>query len=367
MLDPREKKLAKLLVSYSVKIQKGEIVLVKGEILAAPILAEIYKEVLLAGGHPILEIVSDDVKENLYKYGSKEQLGWISPHKKWEAKNLDAMIYVRAEENTRSLSNVDPDKQRMVAVAATEINEIFYGRAATGDIKWVLTRIPTQAYAQDADMSQKDYADFVHSTTFCDLDDPTAEWNRIHDEQQVIVDWLKGKKQVTIKSPNANISLSIENRGFINSDGKHNMPSGEIFTSPVEDSAEGWVNFTYPAIRNGREVEGVRLEFKKGKVVKATADKNEEYLLSQLSSDEGARYLGEFAIGTNYGIKQFTNSILFDEKIGGSFHMAVGFGFPDVGSKNKSAIHWDFICDIRENSEIRVDGDLLYKNGQFQI
>jgi len=145
------------------------------------------------------------------------------------------------------------------------------------------------------------------------------------------------------------------------------MPSGEVFTGPVEDSANGWVQFTYPAIRGGREVEGVSLEFEDGKVVKATAEKNEEYLLTQLDSDEGARYLGEFAIGTNYGIQKFTKSILFDEKIGGSFHMAVGAGYPETGSKNKSAIHWDFICDIREDSEIKVDGELLYKDGEFKI
>jgi aminopeptidase len=181
------------------------------------------------------------------------------------------------------------------------------------------------------------------------------------------VDWLEGKKQVTVKSPNADLTLSIEGRTFINSDGKNNMPSGEIFTGPVEDSANGWVEFTYPAIRRGREVTGVRLEFEDGKVVKAKADKNEAYLISQLDSDEGARYLGEFAIGTNYGIQQFTKSILYDEKIGGSFHMAVGAGYPETGSVNKSSIHWDFICDIKEDSEILVDGELLYKDGEFQI
>jgi aminopeptidase len=240
-------------------------------------------------------------------------------------------------------------------------------RSAEGSLRWVGAQYPCPAYAQDADMSLRDYEIFVYSATFADRDDPVAEWQKVHDDQQRIVDWFRGKEMLTVKSPNADLSLSIEGRTFINSDGKKNMPSGEVFTGPVEDSANGWVNFTYPAIRGGREVEGVRLEFENGKVVKATAEKNEAYLLSQLEADEGAKYLGEFAIGTNYGIQQFTKSILFDEKIGGSFHMAVGAGYPETGSVNKSSIHWDFICDVREDSEIRVDGELLYKDGQFQI
>jgi aminopeptidase len=181
------------------------------------------------------------------------------------------------------------------------------------------------------------------------------------------VDWLAGKKQVTVKGPNADLSLSIEGRTFINADGEKNMPSGEIFTSPVEESAQGWIRFTYPAISSGREVEGIELEFKDGKVVSARAEKNEEFLLTMLDTDESARYLGEFAIGTNYGIKKFTKSILFDEKIGGSIHLAIGFGFIEAGGKNQSAIHWDMICDMRDDSEIHVDGELFYKNGQFKV
>ncbi len=190
---------------------------------------------------------------------------------------------------------------------------------------------------------------------------------RIHNEQQKVVDWLQGKNTVTVKSPNVDLTLSIEDRTFINSDGTNNMPSGEVFTGPVEDSVNGWVNYTYPAIHQGKEVEGIHLEFKDGKVVNATAEKNEEFMLAMLDTDEGSRYLGEFAIGTNYGIQKFTKSILYDEKIGGSFHMALGAGYPETGSKNVSAIHWDMICDIREDSEIRVDGDLLYKDGKFMI
>jgi aminopeptidase len=216
-------------------------------------------------------------------------------------------------------------------------------------------------------MSLRDYEDFVYAATFADQPDPVQSWRTVHDRQQQLVDWLRGKERVEVRGPNIDLQLSIAGRTFINSDGKRNMPSGEIFTGPVEDSANGWVRFTYPAIRGGREVEGVEFELRDGKVVQARATKNEEYLLSQLDSDEGSRYLGEFAIGTNYQIQRFTKSILFDEKIGGTIHMAVGAGYPETGSRNRSSVHWDFICDMRHDSEIRVDGELIYRDGQFLI
>lgn len=216
-------------------------------------------------------------------------------------------------------------------------------------------------------MSLRDYADFVYAATYADQPDPVQCWRTVHDRQQRLVDWLNGKSQVIVRGPHVDLTLSIAGRTFINSDGKRNMPSGEIFTGPVEDSVNGWARFSYPAIRGGREVEGVEFTFKDGKVVQATAKKNQEYLLSQLDSDEGARYLGEFAIGTNDQIQRFTKSILYDEKIGGTMHMAVGAGYPETGSRNQSSIHWDFICDMRQESEIWVDGELFYKNGLFQV
>jgi aminopeptidase len=240
-------------------------------------------------------------------------------------------------------------------------------RSATGEFRWVGTLYPTNAYAQDAEMSLRDYEEFVYGACFCDQDDPVARWQEVHDMQQKLVDWLVGKREVRVTGPNADLTLSIEDRVFMNSDGHKNMPSGEIFTGPVEDSVEGWVRFTYPAVTAGREVEGIELKFEKGKVVEASAKKGEEFLLKMLDTDPGARYVGEFAIGTNDGIKRFTKNILFDEKIGGSFHMAVGFGFPETGSKNESAIHWDMICDMRDGGEIHVDGDMFYRSGEFMI
>ncbi len=367
MSDPRIKKLADLLVNYSVKVQPGEWVFINSHVVAEPLANEVLRAVLEAGGLPTIMMNSDNLTETSLKYSTEDQLTWISPITKTLYKEVDVLIALRAFENTKYLANIDPKIQQIRAQARQELMQIYMERAASGDLKWTLTQYPCPAYAQDADMSLSEYQDFVHSATYTDQGDPVSEWERIHDEQQVVVDWLNGKKEVTLKSPNVDLTLSVEGRTFINSDGSNNMPSGEVFTGPVEDSANGWVEYTYPAIEKGKEVSGIRLEFKDGKVVKASAKKNEEFLLAMLDSDDGARYLGEFAIGTNYGIQKFTKSILYDEKIGGSFHMALGAGYPETGSKNVSSIHWDMICDIREDSEIHVDGELLYKDGEFQI
>ncbi|MBC8330583.1 MAG: aminopeptidase [Anaerolineae bacterium] len=367
MADPRLIKLAELLVNYSVEIKPGDWVMVRGDVAAEPLVAEVVRQVVRAGGKPTVLLSSDAIEEAFLREANPEVLEWVSPVNEMLYEQADVLMALRATSNTRALTGIDPQKERIRAVANRGLTETYMRRSAAKELRWVGTQYPCSAYAQEADMSLSEYEDFVYAATFCDRDDPVAAWKQVHDEQQKIVDWLAGKKIVTVKSPNADLTLSIEGRNFINSDGKKNMPSGEVFTGPVEDSANGWVTFNYPAIRGGREVEGVRLEFKDGKVIRASAKKNEAYLLTQLDSDEGARYLGEFAIGTNYGITHFTKSILYDEKIGGSFHMAVGAGYPETGSVNKSSIHWDFICDIQTDSEIRVDGELLYKDGQFAI
>jgi len=280
---------------------------------------------------------------------------------------FDALIDIRSLSNTRSLSNIDPARQSLRAKAYSDLMKIVMERGASKELRWSVTMFPTQAYAQDAEMSLTEFEDYVYGTTYADVEDPVAEWHKIHDDQQRYVDWLADKKLVEIKGPNIDLTLSVEGRTFINADGTHNMPSGEIFTGPVEDSVNGWVRFTYPAVLSGREVDGVELHFEKGKVVKASAKKNEDFLITMLDTDEGSRYLGEFAIGTNQRINRFIKNILFDEKIGGTIHMAVGSGYPETGSKNQSAIHWDMICDMREGGQITVDGELFYLSGEIKI
>jgi aminopeptidase len=262
---------------------------------------------------------------------------------------------------------VDPARQSARAKAMTELMEAFMRRGASGELQWVSTLYPTDAYAQDAEMSLEEFEQYVFATTYADTPDPVAEWRKIHDEQQRLVDWLAGKRTVEVKGPDVELSLSIEGRQFENSDGTKNMPSGEIFTGPVEDSVNGWVRFTYPAVTRGREIEGVELHFERGRVTKATARKGEQFLLAVLDTDPGARYLGEWAIGTNKKIDRFIKNILFDEKIGGTIHMAIGAGYPETGSLNKSAIHMDMICDMRQGGQIRVDDELIYDSGEFTI
>jgi aminopeptidase len=367
MADSRVEKLAELLVNYSVEVRKGDWVLVRGHVLALPLVEQVVKQVALAGGNPTVLLESDEVEEAFLHAASDEQLRWVSPLDELMANQLDARIVVRAASNTRTLTNVDPQRQQFYQNARRKFSSTIMQRTAQGAHRWVLTNFPCPAYAQEADMSLREFEDFVYAATYADHADPVAAWQGIYDTQQKWVDWLKGKDHIDVRGPNVDLTLSVKERSWVNSDGKRNMPSGEIFTGPVENSVNGWVRFTYPAIRDGLEVEGVEFEFKDGKVVRARAEKNEGYLLKQLESDEGACYLGEFAIGTNYQIQRFTKSILYDEKIGGTIHMALGAGYPETGSQNHSAIHWDFICDMRRDSEILVDGVLLYKNGQFQV
>jgi aminopeptidase len=367
MADPRLTKLADLLVNYSVQLQPGEWTMIQAEVVALPLAREVYRAALAVGARPFVQLYDEQMREINLKLATDEQLGWVSPLENLIINELDVMIALRATNNTRAMSHIDPMRAAISQKARTELGRRQMERTAAGEFKWTLTQYPTQASAQEAEMSLSEYEDFIFGATYCDRADPVAEWNRISAMQQSKVDWLKGKRQVTVKSANCDLSLSIVDRVFINSDGRKNMPSGEIFTGPVEDSVNGWVKFTFPAIYQGRAVENVELRFKDGKVVDASATKNEEFLLAQLDMDEGARYLGEFAIGTNFGIKEFTGNILFDEKIGGTIHMALGRSYPETGGQNQSAIHWDMICDMRQGGEIHVDGDLFYKDGEFVV
>jgi aminopeptidase len=374
MPDIRHTRLADVLINYSVNVKPGDRVGIFTQPIAMPLVEEIYRKVLQAGGFPYVQLGGLRTKaetENLSYYllteGSQEQIEHVNRFEKIIREEFECMLVIDGATNTRALSNVDPVKISRRLKAYREVTKVYQQRGASKDLRWVITLFPTEAYAQDAEMSLEEFEEYVYRTTFTDQEDPIGEWNKIHDEQQRLVDWLMGKKHVEVKGPNVDLKLSIKDRGFVNSDGEHNMPSGEIYTSPVEDSAEGWVRFSYPAIYSAREVEGVELTFEKGKVVKASAEKNEVFLKEMIAMDEGASHLGEFAIGTNMCINRFIKNILFDEKIGGTIHMALGFGFPQIGGKNESAIHWDMICDMRGGGQIHVDGDLIYDSGEFKI
>lgn len=367
MSDPRNKKLANVLVNYSTEVKPGDWVVVLGNVITMPLINEVVREVYRAGGHVDVQLSSSELQEISYREGNDDQLKWISPMQKMVTKDADVIISISGTDNTRFMNNIDSKRQKIRQAASAEVFKTFVNRVSLGDVRWVGTQFPCNAYAQEADMSLSEFEDFVYGATFADQPDPISCWKELHNNQVRLVDWLANKKEVTVRGPNVDLTLSVEGRPFINGDGKKNMPCGEIYTSPVEDSANGWVRFTYPTMQGGREIDGVELKFEDGRIVQASAKKNEEYLLQTLDVDEGARYLGEFAVGTNFGIQKFTKSILYDEKIGGTFHVAVGRGFPEANGVNESSVHWDMICDMRQDSEIRVDGELFYKDGQFMI
>jgi aminopeptidase len=374
MPDPRHSNLAKILVTYSTKVKPGDHVAIFSQPAAIPIVREVYREVLRAGGFPYYllggmksRVELEDLAYLLFTEGNETQIQHVNRMEKMVREEFDVMINLYSQGNTRGLSNVDPARQRLRLRAYADLTQTYLERSAAGEFRWVLSMFPTEAYAQDAEMSLAEFEAYVYHTTYADTSNPIDRWQEIHDEQQVLVDWLKGKKKVEVKGPQVDLTLSVEGRKFINSDGTYNMPSGEIFTGPVEDSVNGWVRFSYPAVLRGREVEGVELQFEGGKVVNASATKNEAFLLQMLDADQGSRYVGEFAIGTNKRINRFIKNILFDEKIGGTIHMAVGAGYPQTGSKNKSALHWDMICEMRDGGKIFVDGELFYESGEFKI
>lgn len=367
MPDPRVVKLADVLVNYSTAVRPGDWVFIRGHVAAMPLVEELLRHVLRAGGRPNVVLSSDELQELMLREASDEQLQWVSPIDEMMLGRADVYIAMLAAHNTHALTNIDPRKLQVQALARRDLIATYMRRMGDRSLRAAGTLFPTTGYAQDADMSLPDFEDFAYAAMFVDQPDPVARWQEMEARQQRLVEWLDGKKQVVVRSPNAELTLSIVGRRFINDSGHVNMPGGEIFTSPIEDSVNGWVKFSFPSVRNGVEVDGVSFDLRDGRVVRASAQKNEAYLLSQLDVDAQARTIGEWAIGTNYNIQRFTKSILYDEKIGGTMHMAIGSGFPEIGGKNQSSVHWDFICDLRQDSEIFVDGALFYKNGEFQV
>jgi aminopeptidase len=368
--DPRIEKFAHILVEHSARVQPGDRVIIEATTAAEPLVRELYIQILEKGGipHPLISFpgMMTFTQEDLYlTYANDSQLEFVPTFLKVAYEQFEGRIRIHSSTNTRSLSDIDTKRAQLRGKATGQITETQFRRGAEGSFKWVTTLFPTEAYAQEAGMNLEQYQDFVFRAVHAHEDDPIAYWNGLEASQQQAIDRIQGHKQVALHGPNVDLTLSIQGRKFKNSTGIYNMPDGEIYTGPVEESVNGWVKFTYPAIYGGVAVEGVELTFSNGKVSQVKADKNLDYLLKLLESDAGARYLGEFAIGTNFEVDRFTGQILFDEKIGGSFHMALGAGYPETGSKNKSAIHWDMICDMRTDSEIRVDGEVFYKNGEF--
>lgn len=366
MADPRIKKLAQVMVHYSLAIEPGQKVYLQTAPAAHEFNLAFYEEAIKAGAHVTFAIDGayyPGAQEIFLKHASREQLEWVSPVRRLMIETYDARMVVEAETNTRELAGVDPKRISLWRKANAPLFKKMLRRIESGDLKWCVTVYPTDAMAQEANMSLSDYSEFVYEAGMLNAKDPVALWKAEKAKQRKLAQWLKGKRQVVFKGENIDLSFSIQGRKFILCAGEQNFPDGEIFTSPVEDSVNGWVRFKYPAIFDGQEIEDIELWFENGKVVQEKAQRNQELLTAQLNTDKGARYLGEWGIGTNYNIKQFTKNMLFDEKLGGTIHLALGLGFEEAGGHNTSGLHWDMLCDMAK-SEILVDGKLFYKNGR---
>ncbi len=361
--------MAKIAVNYSTKIKKGDRVLIFGSTIAEDLVLAIIIETIKAGGHPFTNVNVEGEQEAKLKYGSDEQLEYVDDIIIQAAKEFDALISVRAEYNTRKFSGFDQSK---VAKATgnenqRKLNEIIQKRSAQGEFNWVILPYPCEAYAQEANMDILSYTDFMKKSLFLDKDDPVGEWKNLDEKQQKIVDYLDQVKKIHVLGEDTDLTLSVEDRPWKNCSGDHNLPDGEVFTSPVEDSVNGSIRFTYPGIYYGQEVVNVYLEFEDGEVTKATAEKGQP-ILDEILKIDGAKRLGEFAIGNNYGVKDFTKNILFDEKLGGTIHCALGFGPKETGSENESAIHWDILKDMtKEGSKIIADGEVIYEEGKWKM
>jgi aminopeptidase len=288
MNDPRLKRMADLLVNYSVAVKPGQWVGILGDVLTLPALREIYTAVVRAGGNPALLLSDEAMTRTLLREGSDAQLDWLDPAQTLYVNEGDVYIRIGGTPNTRSMTNIDPKRVQRWRAAQRPWLETRMGRAAAGNFNWVGAWYPNEASAQEANMSLEDYADFVFAAMYCDREDPVAEWTRVRQTQDQKVAWLKGKKQVKLQGPNIDLQLSIEGRTFINACGERNMPDGEIFTGPVEESVNGWVRFSYPSIVAGRAVTGIELKFEQGKVVQASAKENEDLLYAQLDTDAGS-------------------------------------------------------------------------------
>jgi aminopeptidase len=365
MRDQRVDALAQILVRYSTRVQKGDVCSIAATTAAEPLTQAVYEEVLRAGGLPIMQLQTSGAQAAFYELASDEQLDWVPPTTEWTVENADVHISVMASLNTRELSDADPKKQARHQKARKQIMETSMKRSAEQRYRWALTLFPTHAYASEAGMSLPAYEDFYYAACLAGDGDPVTAWERQSEQVRRLTDWIQGREEVRIRAEGTDIILGVAGRRWIPCVGEHNMPDGEFFTGPVEDSVNGEISFSFPASYGGRTVSGIRLRFEDGRVVDASAEQGEDFLIEMLDADDGSRRLGELGIGTNFGIADGTGEILLDEKIGGTVHLAVGESYPETGGVNSSAIHWDMICDLRKGGSITVDGELLQEDGRF--
>jgi aminopeptidase len=360
-------KIAKIMTEYSQPVNKGDLVVIFATPTAIPLVQELYEAVLRRGGNPVVQGGIPGLRDRFFEFADDDQLSYVSPITRATFENMNILFNIFSNTNTKALAKVDPKKLVLGQQAGRDLIKIFDEREAKGDLRWCILPYPSESDAQEAEMGLLQYEKFVYEACGLHYDDPVAHWTAMRDKQTRLTDYLLDKHEAVIKGPGIDMSFRFDNRLWVSCHGIVNFPDGEIYTGPVEDSVNGTVEFNLRSIYGGREVNGVCLEFKDGKVVNASANKGEDYLFSQLDADEGARRLGEFAIGTNFGIQDITGSILFDEKLGGSIHMALGRSIPQSKGVNESVVHWDMVHDMKQGGEIYIDGELFYRAGEFMI
>ncbi len=362
-------RLADVLVKYSVKVKKDDVVRIRMSTVATPLALALYRKILDAGGHPVMRLADEECAELLVRHGKKHQLSFESPFEMHEVETLDADISAWGQENSKAMSNANSENMALTLKARQPVFKKFLKRIGSrgkNKIRWVGTQYPCQSSAQDAEMSLTEYADFVFRAGMLHAPNPIAEWKKISVAQQRLADFLNKASEVRyIHRNGTDIRYGVKGRNWINCDGQLNFPDGEVFTGPIENATEGVVVFNFPGVIHSREVHDIRLQFKSGKVVEADAGKGRDFLYSMMDQDKGGRILGELAIGTNYQITRHTRNTLFDEKIGGTVHMALGASLPGTGGRNQSALHWDLVLDMRKGGTIEVDGKVISKNGRF--
>lgn len=365
MRDERLEKLARILVNYSTEVKPGDFVYVRADEVATPWAKAVVREAVKAGGHVEVVLTSEEINEVILKESTADQLHEGSLINETLLARADVWLTAWGSRNPKYGSNIDAQKVKDASIGAKGWRKFYSERMGDGSLRWCGTQFPAMGDAQEAGMSLEEYEDFVYGAGLLNEEDPAAEWKRISKEQDRWVAYLNSKKSIRIVTADSEVVANVEGRTWVNCDGKLNFPDGEIYTSPVEDGVDGHVYFEFPLIYSGKEIQGIRLKIEKGRITEASAEKGEDLLLTILDTDEGARTFGELAIGTNYGIQKITKNILFDEKIGGTFHMAIGDSFPEAGGKNRSVIHWDMIGELRKGGKIYGDGELFHENGHF--
>jgi aminopeptidase len=356
-LDPGA--FADLLAGYCLDVQPGQQVLVRSTTLAAPLLLALQRSILERDAWPHLRVELPGQGRSFYEHARERHLDEVPALALEEARRIDAHLGIHASADVRELVGVDPARITRLARARRPVRETIMRK------RWCSTLWPTEAFAVQAGMALAEFEAFVRRALFLDQPDPVAAWGGLRAFQDKLIARLQGARDIRIEADGTDLTLRVGGRTWVNSDGKRNMPSGEVFTGPHEQSANGRIRFTVRSAPEGVDVDGVELEFRDGQVVGASAGTGDEYLQRALETDVGARYLGELGIGTNFGIDRPTGTILFDEKIGGTVHLALGRSYPETGGRNASALHWDLICDLRRGGRLTADGDVLMLDGRF--